>query len=30
MDMIQSTNKELLLEILTEFKIIKNDIEKDT
>tara|TARA_R110000803_G_scaffold7736_1_gene24909 strand:- start:1681 stop:1860 length:180 start_codon:yes stop_codon:yes gene_type:complete len=28
MDMIQSTNKELLLEILTEFKIIKNDIEK--
>tara|TARA_R110002020_G_scaffold154707_1_gene334804 strand:+ start:1509 stop:1685 length:177 start_codon:yes stop_codon:yes gene_type:complete len=28
MDMIQQTNKELLLEILTEFKIIKNDIEK--
>lgn len=28
MDMIQSTNKELLLEILTEFKIIRNEIKE--
>ena len=28
MDMIQQTNKELLLEILTEFKFIRNEIKE--
>jgi len=28
MDMIQQTNKELLLEIITEFKIIRNEIKE--
>jgi len=28
MDMIQQTNKELLLEIITEFKFIRNEIKQ--
>ena len=28
MDMIQQTNKELLLEIITEFKFIRNEIKE--